>query len=73
MGKVTYVTSAGGDWSGLYINGALAAEDHILDPYSILDVLGVDFVHFEVDQDWLDEAMHLPFNLGDIPPEERHG
>lgn len=78
MTKITYVTDAGGDWEGLYIDGRIAdgvEQNHSLSLFDILDVLakkfGAEFEHYECAEQWMHDAGHFPDDLDDIPDDAK--
>lgn len=63
------------DWEGMYIDGKLMKEGHIIDAYEALEIIreiGMTFTlsMFNVDDDWLSEIGSLPENLGDVEREK---
>jgi len=68
-GKVAIVL--GDDWTGLYVNGHLAAENHSLRPDEVLKALGFEYAIFSVDQGWLEASGSLPERLADVERDAR--
>lgn len=50
MGKVTLVT-LNEDWEGIYVDGKLMVEDHILSARQVLTALGIKFQDKETSSD----------------------
>lgn len=64
MKKITMVY--GMDWEGVYVDGKLAIQDHMLGAVDVLRALGVKFEECECDADWLDKRGQLPERLRDV-------
>jgi len=62
--RVTLVL--GGDWTGLYVNGWLAAENHSLSASDVLDALSIRYDVVPVDERWLEDNGSLPQRLDDV-------
>lgn len=58
------------DWQGIYVNGKLMDENHSLSLRMVLEILGVEFSDFTVDQEWMENHGHLPENLSDVPEDK---
>lgn len=59
--KISFVW--GDDWKGMYLDGVLVCQDHDLDAYRVLEMLGLQYESIQVDQIWLDERGQLPNKL----------
>lgn len=75
MTIVTFVHSVDYDWIGMYLDGTLAEEGHSLDEREVATLLlgkNVKEVHEFHVADHLDKyGNRCPYNLGDIPQEDR--
>lgn len=64
------ILARGADWSGMYIDGVLAYEDHRLYLDSVVKALvgyTVDSLRQgDVDLDWLDEQGSLPEDIDEV-------
>lgn len=56
----------GDDWTGIYIDGKLAAEGHSFDKADLLQILNIPYEYKEADPDWMYEVGNLPKNLSDV-------
>jgi len=63
--NIVFVTS-NCDWEGLYINGKLVMENHMLDLRDVLKRLDIKCDFIEADDEWLFEHGVLPKNLSDV-------
>ena len=65
--EITFVTNCD-DWEGLYIDGDLILQDHLLDAIDVIRVIARNSVvsRLEVDYGWLQDAGWLPDNLADV-------
>jgi len=54
------------DWTGLYVNGRLAVENHFLRPRDVLEALGFSYVVISADPNWLEASGSLPERLEDV-------
>jgi hypothetical protein len=59
----------GDDWIGLYLDGKLVEEGHSLEPFHVLDALGIKHTYHAADIDWLHEEGCLPERLDDVKRE----
>lgn len=68
MGTITI--AVGDDWEGLYYNGSLEMEGHVIDLSEALDfvsgLLTFDVERVEVDIDWLHDRGSLPIQLEEV-------
>ncbi len=61
------------DWEGFYVDGRLVAENHRLDPYDIMRVMGIELETRCVTGEYLGETVcSLPERFTDIPAEAFH-
>lgn len=74
MATLTYVSSAHGDWCGIYIDNKLQVEGHSIPPHEWLELIEKWNIgrtkQFEVCGDWLEEYGSFLKNLSDIPSEK---
>ena len=65
--EVIIATSDDGDWTGIYVNGVLKAENHSLRDSDVLKALGIDYQEIEFTYDEM-EAMncHFPKDSGEL-------
>jgi hypothetical protein len=56
----------GEDWEGLYIDGELKAQGHLISAKDVLDALGLELDEIEADGDWLGERGDLPQKLEEV-------
>ena len=66
------------DWQGLYVNGKLVAEDHMLEVSRVLDLLGVEHEWLSIDYAIQKRVFRLwdnrfPVNLSDVKREIQPG
>lgn len=58
------------DWTGLYINGQLAIQNHSLSERHVLEALAkagaIEFGVAYVDEEWLNDRGDLPESLADV-------
>lgn len=59
--EITVVTDESGDWEGIYVNGKLKVENHLLNIYEVLDAIGIKYNHIEIDMEKVNN--NLPANL----------
>lgn len=64
--KITFVDDDCSDWEGMYIDGKLVVEDHRLDLYQVLDLIGVKYKYVQADAEWLGECGRLPDKLSKV-------
>lgn len=73
MSKLTYISSASGDWCGIYIDDKLLTEGHSIPVYEWLDIIQRQTIYktqeVEVCGDWLEEGGNLPQSFSEIPSE----
>lgn len=62
--KITFVD--GDDWEGMYIDGKLIIENHVLSVPEVLEKSGLEYDEVFADQDWLAEHGSLPEKLKDV-------
>ena len=62
--KITIVS--GDDWEGVYRNGRLVCEGHIVNCYEALRSLGYPVKCVTADQDWLEDNGRLPDRLSEV-------
>lgn len=60
------VVVRGEDWEGLYINGQLAVEGHMLSPVDVFTAFGIRVDVINCNEEWLAEERSLPINLADV-------
>lgn len=76
MAIVTFVESAQGDWTAMYVNTKLADQNHSMHEHEVAQhLLGetVDEVRrFEVSDEWAEDQGWFPESLFDIPSKELH-
>jgi hypothetical protein len=60
------VTSASGDWEGLYKNGVLLSEGHSIHIEDLFELLELDFEQLEAKEDWVEERGDLPEKLEEV-------
>lgn len=65
MKKVVLVTNYN-DWEGLYIDGRLVLEGHIIRKDEMLTILGINYSEVETADGWLESRGTLPKNLSDV-------
>lgn len=62
------------DWEGLYVNGQLEEENHILYAQDILKVLAqlglIDYLSKSCDATWLEDEGELPEQLSEVKLKE---
>lgn len=64
--KVTLVSSEDGDWEGIYVDGELKKEEHLLDAGHVLQALGILFEHKTIEMDGYNMS-RLPLKESDLP------
>ena len=57
----------GDDWMGLYIDKKLVYEGHDISEKMLLELCGIEFHSFEVNQEWMEDKGHLPEDFFSIP------
>lgn len=69
--QIVVVGCEGGDWEGVYLDGALSEEGHShIAGHSLPGLckrLGVDFCRVTVSNEWMEWAGNLPAKFSDIP------
>jgi len=60
----------GDDWQGLYVDGKLLQQGHVISSDDILKATGIDYDYIFADIDWLGERGDLPDNLNEVKKEE---
>lgn len=73
MSALTYVSSAHGDWCGIYIDDKLLTEGHSIPVHEWLDIVQTQTIYktqeMEVCGEWLEEGGNFPQSFSDIPSE----
>ena len=73
MSTLTYITSAHGDWCGIYIDDKLLTEGHSIPVHEWLDIVETQTLYktqqIEVCGEWLEEGGSFPQSFCDIPSE----
>ena len=64
MKKITIVNAD--DWMGVYLDGELMREGHIIHADEMLDVIGRKYETIEADEDWIARIGCLPKDLKDV-------
>jgi hypothetical protein len=70
MLDITYVTSDG--WEGFYVNGRLIIQGRVVESNRLIQrmiqvgILDAHLTTQNADQDWIDEARHLPPSLSGV-------
>ncbi|NOQ49755.1 MAG: hypothetical protein GQ553_03725 [Nitrosomonadaceae bacterium] len=54
------------DWEGLYIDGKLVLEGHVIRKDEMLTILGINYTEVEAAEGWLESCGCLPKNLSDV-------
>jgi len=58
----------GDDWEGIYIDGKLKYQNHSINWWDLLKVLGIEFESLYVSEKYLGETVtQLPLNINEIP------
>lgn len=63
---ITFVSHAGGDWEGLYVDGQLVAEGHTLKWWDVLRALSIDYNTINADEEWMYDVGRLPEKLDEV-------
>lgn len=64
--KLVMVSSASGDWEGLYVDGVLKAEGHRVRTDEVLAILGIKIEEKECEEDWLESRGEFPVKLSEV-------
>jgi hypothetical protein len=69
--KVVFVSSESGDWQGVYVDGVLKREDHVLCISDVLSILDISVEQITVSEEWFGEEVSiLPKTLKEIPKDK---
>jgi len=66
-----FVVVRGGDWEGLYVDGVLLCEGHVLSVDAVINAVtssypGSTFTTLTPNDDWLEKVGYLPQDLDDV-------